>query len=152
MSNNIFDEYLSAFIVSSSILVFFISLLYITYSYHLNVYNSPDINDIKKLQLPFHYLPFGLTLMFGLFGIINYIIITNYGECNSLLVGLIFGLTLSIIGRYKFNYPIDLFKFTNETASYVHLAGPIIYSIIFRTILTPLQKHVILNQSVFQNF
>jgi hypothetical protein len=147
--NNL-DNYLSAFIVSSSFLVFFISLLYITYSYHINVYNSPDINDIKKLKLPMHYLPFGLFLMFGIFGIINYIIITNYNECNSILVGLIFGLTLSLIGRYKYNYPIDVFKFDEKNASYVHLAGPIIYSTIFRFILTPLQKHVILNQSIFE--
>ena len=54
------NDYLSAFVVSSSILVFFISLLYITFAYHKNVFNSSDVDDIKKLQLPFHYLPFGL--------------------------------------------------------------------------------------------
>ena len=56
---------------------------------------------------------------------------------------MIFGLLLSIIGRFSLNLPIKLFNFTKNTAYQVHIYAIILYAIIFRGIITPLINYFI---------
>ena len=51
---------------------------------------------------------------------------------------MIFGILLSIIGRFGLDLPIKLFNFTKKTSYKVHIYAIILYAIIFRFIITPL--------------
>lgn len=121
-------EYLKIFIISSSFLVFLITFLYLGISYKIN--GRPN-------NIPYEMIVIIVPLLFGIFGIINYYIIKKYNDKNySIIVGLIFGLLLSLIGRFYLKLPSKLFKLKNENI--VHIIAMIIYGFIFRVILSPI--------------
>lgn len=92
----------------------------------------------RPSSIPYELFPIFIPILYGLFGLLNYYIITKYGNNYSILVGAIFGLFLSIIGRFVLNLPIKIFGYTKNTAYKVHIYAIIIYSLIFRFILSSL--------------
>ena len=123
-----------AFIVSSSVLVFIFTYLYLIITYKSNTNNKIAIENLL----------FPIPILYGIFGTINYIIIRKF-DCDnySLLVGGLFGLILSIIGRFIFDLPNKLFNIKKEKEYIVHIVAFVSYALIFRIILTPLLHYVI---------
>lgn len=126
-------KYITVFFISSFISI--ITLGYIEIAY--NKKNRPS-------SVPYELFPIFIPLLYGIFGVINYYIISNYGNNYSIVVGIVFGILLSIIGRFGLDLPTRLFNFTKNTSYKVHIYAIIIYAIIFRSLITPLTNHIIL--------
>ena len=118
---------ITIFLISS-----FISI--ITLGYIRIAYNNKN----RPSTIPYELFPIFIPLLYGIFGLINYYIITKYENNYSLIVGMVFGILLSIIGRFGVDLPIKMFNFTKNTSYKVHIYAVIIYAIIFRWIITPL--------------
>ena len=116
----------------------FVSLITIGYVGFAHVKNQ------CPLDVPYELFPIVIPLLYGIFGLLNYYITTNYGNNYSVIVGIVFGLLLSSIGRFGMDLPVKLFDFTKETAYKVHIYAIILYALIFRVILTPLVNYIIL--------
>tara|TARA_B110000285_G_scaffold33300_2_gene34876 strand:+ start:674 stop:1072 length:399 start_codon:yes stop_codon:yes gene_type:complete len=121
--------------------VFFISsfISIITLGYIGIAYNKKN----RPSTIPYELFPIFIPLLYGIFGVINYHIISNYGNNYSIIVGMIFGILLSIIGRFGLDLPIKLFNFTKTTAYQAHIYAIIMYAIIFRLFVTPLITYII---------
>jgi hypothetical protein len=52
------------------------------------------------------------------------------------------GLILSFIGRFVFNLPKKIFNFNEKNQKHVHIYAPILYGLIFRLLVTPLQRYI----------
>ena len=91
-------------------------------------------------QVPYKLFILIIPILYGLLGIINKYVVLQFGLKYSLLVGALFGLLLSFIGRFTLNLPIVLFDFTKETEYQVHLVAMLLYAGIFRYIITPITK------------
>lgn len=100
-------------------------------------------NNNHPSTIPYELFPIFIPLLYGIFGLINYYIITNYGNNYSTIVGMVFGILLSIIGRFGLNLPIKLFNFTKNTSYKVHVYAIIMYSVIFRWVITPSVNYII---------
>ena len=124
---------INIFLISSFISI--ITLGYIGIAYN---------NKNRPSTIPYELFPILIPVLYGIFGLINYYIITNYGNNYSIIVGMVFGILLSIIGRFGLNLPIKLFNFTKKTSYKVHIYAIIMYAIIFRSLVTPLTNYVIL--------
>jgi hypothetical protein len=124
---------LNVFLISSFISI--ITLGYTGFAY--NNINRPS-------TIPYELFPIVIPLLYGIFGVINYYIISNYGNNYSIIVGMVFGIMLSIIGRFGLDLPVKLFNFTTNTSYKVHIYAIIIYAIIFRLLVTSLTNYIIL--------
>ena len=124
---------LNIFLISSFISI--ITLGYIGFAYN---------NKNRPQTIPYELFPIFIPLLYGIFGLINYYIITDYGNNYSIIVGMLFGILLSIIGRFGLDLPIKLFNFTKNTSYNVHIYAIIMYAIIFRLLVTPLTNYIIL--------
>lgn len=98
-------QILNVFLISSFISI--ITLVYIGLAYN---------NKNRPSTIPYELFPIFIPLLYGIFGVINYYIISNYGNNYSIIVGMVFGILLSIIGRFCLDLPIKLFDFTNNTS------------------------------------
>ena len=127
-----FKTYLNVFIVSG-----FVSL--ITLTYLGSAFRAKD----RPFDIPFELFSIALPLFYGLFGMVNYYVISHYGQGYSFLVGIFFGLFLSIIGRFGMNLPTKLFNFTRSNEYMVHIYAIIMYALIFQFIITPLTKYIV---------
>jgi len=99
----------------------------------------------KKCPLNVHFelFPIFIPLLYGIFGLLNYYIIQNYGNNYSIGVGMVFGILLSIIGRFGLDLPVKLFNLTTNTSYKVHIYALIMYAVIFRMIITPLVNFIV---------
>jgi hypothetical protein len=126
-----FKQNLNVFIISG-----FISLITIGYVGFAHLKNNCPLN------IHYELFPIFIPLLYGIFGLINYYIIRNYGNNYSIVVGVLFGILLSSIGRFGLDLPIKLFNFTKNTSYKVHIYAIILYAIIFRLIITPLVNYI----------
>ena len=94
-------------------------------------------------NIPYELFPIFIPFIYGLFGILNYIAISQYGDNMSLVVGGIFGILLSFIGRFYLDLPQKMFNFTSNNEHMVHLYAFFLYAIVFRGIMTPILNYVI---------
>ena len=124
---------INVFIISSFISI--ITLGYIGIAYN---------NKNRPSTIPYELFPIFIPLLYGIFGVINYYIISKYGNNYSIIVGMVFGILLSIIGRFGLDLPIRLFNFTRNTSYQAHIYALILYAIIFRLLVTPLTNYIIL--------
>ena len=122
--------------------VFFISsfISIITLGYIGIAYNKKN----RPSTIPYELFPIFIPLLYGIFGVINYHIISNYGNNYSIIVGMIFGILLSTIGRFVLDLPTNLFNFTKNTSYKVHIYAMIMYAVIFRLLVTPLTSYILL--------
>lgn len=127
--------------LKKNLIVFLISsfISIITLGYLGIAYNNKN----RPSTIPYELFPIFIPLVYGIFGVINYYIISNYGNNYSIIVGMVFGIFLSIVGRFGLNLPIKLFNFTKITSYKVHIYAIIIYAIIFRALVTPLTNYII---------
>jgi hypothetical protein len=94
-------------------------------------------------SVPYHLFIIMIPLLYGLFGLINYYVVQKYGQFFSLLVGAVFGLLLSLIGRFILNLPILIFGFTKKTEYKVHIYATLLYAGIFQLIISPITNKLI---------
>jgi hypothetical protein len=121
---------INTFLKSSSFPTFIITFSYLGLAFRKN--NRPS-------DIPYELFAIFLPLLFGIGGVINKYIIELTNQSNySLLVGALFGLMLSSIGRFGYNLPVKIFDFNKENEHMVHLHAIILYSLIFRFIVYPI--------------
>jgi hypothetical protein len=94
-------------------------------------------------KVPYHLFLIFIPLAYGIFGVLNYYVIQNFGYRFSFLVGMLFGLILSIIGRFGLDLPTLIFDFTRKTEYHVHIYAIVLYAGIFQLVLTPLTKLIV---------
>ena len=123
---------MNIFIISSVISL--ITIAYISSAY---------IKNKCPQNVPYGLFLIFIPLLYGIFGVINYYVINKYGIKYSFVIGMIFGLLLSLIGRFKLNLPQQLFNFTKKTEYKVHIYAIILYACIFQFIITPLTQYII---------
>ena len=121
------QKYTTSFIISS-----FVSL--ITIGYIGKAFLSKKCPQSVPYEI-FLIIP----LLYGIFGVINYHFELKY----SIVIGMLFGLLLSLVGRFKLNLPQLIFDFTKETEYQVHIIAIILYGGIFRFIITPLTGYIV---------
>jgi hypothetical protein len=126
------NKIVSIFIVSSFVSI--ITLAYVGQAYKKSNYPS---------DVPYGLFIFAIPLLYGIFGIINYGVIQQYGIAYSFVVGALFGLMLSLVGRFVLNLPTRIFNFTKATEYKVHPFAMLLYAGIFQFILTPLTQYVV---------
>jgi hypothetical protein len=120
------------FIISSFVSIITIGYLGLAY----NKQNRPS-------NIPYELFPVFIPILYGIFGLVNYYAIIKYGTNCSFFVGMLFGLILSLIGRFGLNLPKLLFNFTETTQYKVHIYAIFIYASIFQFIITPLTNYII---------
>jgi len=120
------------FIISSFVSIITIGYLGLAY----NKQNRPS-------NIPYELFPVFIPILYGIFGLVNYYTIIKYGTKYSFFVGMLFGLILSLIGRFGLNLPKLLFNFTETTQYKVHIYAIFIYASIFQFIITPLTNYII---------
>ena len=120
---------IKTFLITSSLPVFGITLLYLAKAFKQS--NRPS-------DIPYELFAIFIPLLYGIFGVINHYIINKYGINYSIIVGILFGLLLSSIGRFQLGLPIKIFGFTEENDYLVHIYAAIIYALVFRFIVTPI--------------
>ena len=120
-------KYLNIFIISG-----FVSLITIGYI------GRAFINKKCPTTIPYSVFLI-IPLLYGIFGVLNYYLELKY----SIVIGMIFGLSLSLIGRFNLNMPQLIFDFTKETEYKVHIIAIILYACIFRLIITPLTRYIV---------
>lgn len=130
-----FKNNIHAFFLSSSLPASMITLAYLAYGY---------AKEKRPNDVPYELFGLLVPLIFGIFGVLNYNA-TKFGSYNSLIVGALFGLIISLIGRYVFNIPLKLFGLKDNKQRIVHLYAPILYSLIFYIIISPMQDLLISN-------
>lgn len=123
---------LNVFIISS-----FVSLITLFY---VGLYYT---NKQSPIDISFHLFPIIIPILYGIFGLINKYVISKYGINYSILVGSVFGILLSSLGRFILNLPTKIFNFTNKNSYKVHIYAIIMYSFIFRFIITPLTNYLV---------
>ena len=96
-----------------------------------------------KSTIPYELIIVFMPLLYGIFGLVNYYVIMNYGLQYSFIVGMIFGLFLSIVGRFKLNLPILIFNFTKKSEYKVHIYATLLYACIFQLIISPITTYLI---------
>jgi hypothetical protein len=84
-----------------------------------------------------------IPLLYGIGGIINYQVVEKMGMRYSFIVGAIFGLLLSLVGRFKLHLPTLIFNYTKKTEYMVHMYAAFLYAIIFQLIITPLTTYIV---------
>ena len=96
------------------------------------------VNKQYPRNVPYGTFVVFLPILYGIFGLVNHFVIRNIGIEYSLVVGGLFGLMLSIVGRFIFNLPSILFNFTTDTEYMVHIYAIILYALILRYVITPI--------------
>jgi len=121
--------------------VFFISSFFsiITLGYIGIAYQNKN----RPTTIPYELFPIVIPILYGVFGVLNYYIVSNYGNHYSIVVGMVVGLLFSSIGRFGLDLPIQLFDFTKKTSYMVHIYALLLYAIIFRWIITPTVHYII---------
>lgn len=83
-----------------------------------------------------------IPFLYGIAGIANYNV-TRKNKNYSLIVGAVFGLMLSVFGRFIFHLPIKLFNFTSDNEYMVHIFAIIFYALLFRFVITPFADYLL---------
>jgi hypothetical protein len=126
---------LLAFIIGSSLPSVLISNLYIGLA-----------NSKKNIIKRYEFFPLSIALLFGIYNIINYLLFKKLKNDNSaIIMGILYGLTLSLIGRFIFNLPTRLFQFSKKNEYMVHIYASILYALIFFLIIQNLNKMFLFN-------
>lgn len=121
---------LLAFIIGSALPSVIVSNLYIGLA-----------NSSKDVIKRYEFFPLMISLFIGISNAVNYKLYEKYqSEIIPVLVGAIFGIMLSIIGRFIFDLPKRLFLFTKENEWTVHIYAAITYAIIFYMIIHTMNK------------
>lgn len=125
---------LNIFLISSSLPIFIITMIYIGIAFK---------KSGRPSHIPYELFPIFIPILYGIFGLVNYFVVKKYNANYSILIGMIFGLLLSIIGRFQLNLPKYIFGMNSSNEYLVHIFSIITYAIIFRIIMTPLQQYVV---------
>jgi hypothetical protein len=117
-------------IFARSLTVSLITLMYVGFAFK---------NAGRPSSVPFELIAIFVPIFYGLFGMFDASLTAKFGGNYSLLVGAMVGLVFSLFGHFAMDLPKDIFKFTSrESAHIVHLYAILLYSVIFRFIVHPL--------------
>lgn len=83
----------------------------------------------------FEWMMAMVLILLGLFNVVGQNLVSIWGYWINFLIGALFGLLLSSIGRFGYDFPIKVFGFSEQNDYMVHVHAAILYSIIFGTII-----------------
>jgi len=125
-----YKKILLSFIIGSSLPSVLISYLYIGIA-----------NSKKDIIKRYEFFPIGIALLFGIYNIINYLLYTKLkSDMSAIIMGILYGVSLSLIGRFIFDLPTRLFHFTKTNENMVHIEASMLYSVVFYFIIQNLNK------------
>lgn len=125
-----YKKILLAFVIGSSLPSVLISNLYIGIA-----------NSKKNIVKRYEFFPLGIALLFGFYNILNYLLYKQiHSDLSAIVSGILFGITLSSIGRFGMDLPYRLFDFTRNNEYMVHVYASILYVGVFYFIIQNLNK------------
>lgn len=130
------DKNLLAFVIGSSIISTFVTFLY----------NGVAFRRQRPYNVQIELMPIVVPIIFGLMNILLYNLIqrTTYNPFMlTIVVGSLTGIILSLIGRFYFDLPRNLYGIEREWT--VHLVAVPLYAIIFGLIVYPLNRQLLLS-------
>lgn len=99
----------------------------ITLGYLHMIHTTPPLGDWVYVTMPYLY---------GIAGLINIWAIEYTNNINaSILIGGLFGVLLSIIGRFWLDIPVKLLGYNKNNAHNVHIFAFGLYALIFRFVI-----------------
>jgi len=125
-------ENLISYLVGSSTIGGLISFVYIGYGFY-NWRNGDGSTSNTAYNLPFEWMMGIVLILLGLFNVIAQNLIhesTDHWYGWNFIVGAMFGLMLSSIGRFGFDFPVLVFGFTRSDEWTVHLHAMLLYGIV----------------------
>lgn len=133
-----YKEYLKSFVIGSSIFVCIFPFLYL---------GTPHITHGPLQGIHFEHIIIYLPILFGLVNVLMVHFmpkITGYPSNsfeNAFITGALTGFGMSLVGRYKYNIPKQLFKNISDP-SHVHLYATALYSFVFSVIVRNLNSFI----------
>ena len=125
-----YKKLLLAFVIGSSLPSVLVSNLYIGLA-----------NSKKDIIKRYEFFPLGIALLFGIYNVLNYLLYKEINnDLSAIIIGLLYGLTLSSIGRFGMDLPSRLFDFTKTNEYMVHVYAAILYAGVFYFIIQNLNK------------
>ena len=125
-----YKKLLLAFVIGSSLPSVLVSNLYIGIA-----------NSRKDIVKRYEFFPLGVALLFGLYNILNYLLYKNIkSDVSAIIIGILYALTLSSIGRFGMDLPVRLFDFTRDNEYMIHIYASILYTGVFYFIVQNLNK------------
>ena len=125
-----YKKLLLAFVIGSSSISTLVSNLYIGIA-----------NSKKDIIKRYEFFPLGIALLFGIYNVINYLLYKKIeSDISAIVIGILYGLTLSSIGRFGMDLPSRLFTFTKQNEHIVHIHASILYAGVFYFIIQNLNK------------
>ena len=134
------------FIIGSSILSGAISFSYIgagMQGFRNSAKWSPNVFNAFEWMMGF------VLVLMGIFNSAIYLVQKNLDldpDLSMVIGGALFGLTLSSIGRFGFDFPVKVFKFTKSNQFLVHIFAALLYSFVFGVIINYLNKTLTVDQ------
>jgi len=132
---------LISFLVGSSIIGGLVSFSYIGVGFAK--WRDGDLWE----NYHFEWMMGGVLVLLGLFNIIAQNLVNEYNWYGwNIIVGMIFGLVLSSIGRFGFDFPVKIFGFNEDNAWLVHIYAMLLYGfIVFGGIIGGISHYLKLN-------
>lgn len=78
----------------------------------------------------FEWMMASVLILLGLFNVVGQNLVKAYGYYWNFIIGALFGLTLSIIGRFGFDFPVKVFDFNRDNDWTVHLYAALLYGLV----------------------
>ncbi len=83
--------------------------------------------DVNK----FEWMMFSVMILLGLFNVLAQNLVEEYNWYGwNVIIGALFGLTLSLIGRFGFDFPVKVFDFNRSNEMMVHLYAMLLYGFV----------------------
>lgn len=129
------EKFLKAFLVGSSITVFLVPLLgYWSFAVLANPETSYSVATI-----PVTY-PIVIGLLNVLYQFLKPLLPFKSSGNNYLFIGLVYGIILSLIGKFVMDFPTQELETPEQLQYLVFIFAPIAYALVFRWIIKPLNQ------------
>ena len=122
-----YDNFVS-FLIGSSIIGSFISIMYIGSGFaEWRQSGNWDVNEFNDFEMSI----MAVLILIGLANVLaqNLVAVTGSYWMN-VLVGILFGLMLSSMGRFGYGFPIKVFGFTESNEWTVHMYAALLYGLV----------------------
>ena len=140
MTNKSLMTYFKAFIVGSSLLSAFLTFAYTGMAFHRSGHSS--LNPVTPVALHYEVIPYVVLTIIGLGSVFNVWLRTFMKNklLGTAIAGALTGLSMSLVGRFKFDLPRKIFGHTTDDAWQVHIKAMILYVGIFLLVIQPLSS------------
>lgn len=119
-----------SFVAGSSVASTFVTLLYVGWGF---------AKAGRPKDFPYELAAFAVPVSYGLVNVLN-VSVGGNTLVSAATSGVLLGLLLSLVGRFRYGLPEKFFGFTAGTSWTVHLVAPILYALIFALIVRSVNR------------